>query len=85
MGVNVKIDGIMVVAGLVAVVGLAVYIQRNKLITAFNPTSSNNLAYQAANSVTQTLTQGHDKTLGNFWYRKCKEQNFAPWYCPAVR
>lgn len=85
MGVSVKVDGLMVVAALVAVVGLAVYLQRQKLLDAINPTSSNNLAYQAASSVTETLTQGKDKTLGSFWYRKCKEQGFTPWYCPNVR
>lgn len=84
MGVSVKVDGLMIAAGLVAVVGVAVWLQRRQLVDAINPASSNNLAYQAANQVTETLTQGRDTDLGGFWFRKCKEQGFKPWYCPNV-
>ena len=82
MAVSVKVDGLMVVAGLAVVAGVAIYLQRRKLLNKVNPVSDENLAYQGANAVTEKLTGGRDKTLGDFWYRKCAEQNFEPWYCP---
>ena len=56
----------------------------DKGLSYVDVTSKDNLAAQLSNKTTAALTGGQDKTLGGYWHRKCKEQNYEPWYCPEI-
>ncbi len=62
MGVNVRVDGVMVVAALVVGTGAYVYSQKDKLKAAankINPASDQNFVYQAVQG--ETLEAVGDK------------------------
>lgn len=46
MGVNVRVDGLMVIAGLAVAGAGYVYLKRNAITDAVNPASSENLVYK---------------------------------------
>lgn len=72
---EVKSTGILIAAALVVGVGVAIYIEGKKVYDtvtapgAFNPTSSNNLAYQGANAILSNQTGGKYTDLGTAIYQ----------------
>lgn len=48
MGVNLRIDGLMVLTAAALAGGAVLYVNRGKLLNLVNPTSSQNVAYQGA-------------------------------------
>lgn len=54
MGVNVRVDGLMILTGAVVGAGALVYLNRGKIAEAINPVSENNLANKALHSAAGT-------------------------------
>jgi len=73
--VKVRVDGLMVIAGLAAVAGLYLYSQKGKIAAAagdvvdsVNPASPENLAYRGVNGIGSTITGDEAFTLGGWIY-----------------
>lgn len=63
---NAKAIAILAGVGAVAFVGYKIWSNRAAIGAAVNPADPNNIAATAANSVTRTLTDGREETLGGW-------------------
>lgn len=71
MGVNVRVDGLMVIAGLAVAAGVVIYWNRKAIGQALdkvNPASSNNLVNQGVNTLAETVSGKKGCTLGTALY-----------------
>jgi D-aminopeptidase len=85
--VSVKIDGLFVIASMVAVVGVVTWYNWNevkKTAQKVNPASKENFIYEGISEVVKNSTHGKSKGLGQYWSHKCKESNYKAWYCPGI-
>lgn len=77
---GVKVDGIMVVAGLAVLAAGVAWWQREKVIEAVNPTNENNLANRAAVGLYQSVTDSEGAMGGDLydWLNDEPEECFNP-------
>lgn len=66
MGVNVRVDGLMVLTGAAVAGGVLLYLNRQAVGQAFNPASDQNLAYKGVNAVGSELS-GDDNFSFGVW------------------
>lgn len=83
MGVEFKIDGIMILTGLVVVAGVAVYVKKEKIKEALNPASDQNAIYTALNESLADATGRKDLTLGKAIY-ETKTYNPIAWLFEGI-
>ncbi len=68
MGVDVKVDGVMVVTGIAVIAAIYLAARKDALVAAVNPADDRNLANRAVNAIGEGISGQDGWTLGGWLY-----------------
>lgn len=83
MAVSVRVDGVMVVAGLALAGAAFLYWKRDAIAAALDPTRESNLAHQAATKAINAVTDGGYESVGD-WAWATRDYNPLAWVFEGI-